>query len=80
MTSKQILLMTHDGPFGSSTAIDKTTRIDEGDIQFGSQYLAYLIKEDGGKRFIANVHGHVHDGSPADKITNKVRILNPGSL
>ncbi len=37
--SKQILLMTHDGPQSSSTTQDKTTKINEGDILFGSPYL-----------------------------------------
>jgi Icc-related predicted phosphoesterase len=80
VNAKQIILMTHDGPAGSSTAIDRTTKMNEGDILFGSPYLYNLLKEDKGKKIIANVHGHVHDGSPADKITDGVRILNPGSL
>ena len=29
---------------------------------------------------MANIHGHTHDGAPCDKITNKIRVLNPGSL
>jgi Icc-related predicted phosphoesterase len=74
--------MTHDGPQTSGTAIDKTTRIEEGDIYFGSPYLRTVLKNDTGKgRFVGQVHGHAHDGTPADKITDGgVRVLNPGSL
>ena len=80
-TPHQILLMTHDGPHFSATTIDKTTKLDQSaDIMFGSQYLYNLLKEDAGKTFIANIHGHAHDGSPSDKITDKIRIINPGSL
>lgn len=39
-----------------------------------------MLKEDAGKRVVANVHGHVHDGAPCDKVTDKIRVLNPGSL
>ena len=72
--------MTHDGPQSSSTTQDKTTKIDEGDILFGSSHLFQLLKNDGGKKIFANIHGHAHDGSPCDKITDGVRIINPGSL
>lgn len=73
--------MTHDGPCGSATALDKTTKIDEGaDIVFGSPCLYDLLKADKGQRIIANIHGHCHDGAPADKITDGVRVFNPGSL
>lgn len=73
--------MTHDGPQGSTTAIDSTTRMaDNGVIHFGSPYLAKTLKED--DCIFLNIHGHVHDGSSIDKLTNdgSVRVLNPGSL
>ena len=71
--------MTHDGPMGSATAIDKTTRMNENsDIIFGSPSYAKYIEDHQGRVVVA-VHGHVHDGTPLDKIDN-VRILNPGSL
>ncbi len=73
--------MTHDGPQSSATAIDKTTRMHEdSDIIFGSPFLYKLIKNDKGDRIVANVHGHAHDGASADKITDGVRVFNPGSL
>jgi Icc-related predicted phosphoesterase len=72
--------MTHDGPYSSSTTQDKTSKIDEGDILFGSKHLYSLLKNDGGKKIFANIHGHAHDGSPGDKITHGVRVINPGSL
>ena len=73
--------MTHDGPHYSATTIDKTTKLDEDkNILFGSEYLYSMLKEDAGKRVVANLHGHVHDGAPCDKVTDKVRVLNPGSL
>ena len=79
--NSQILLMTHDGPHFSATTIDKTTRLKERkDILFGSEYLYNTLREDGGKRFVANIHGHAHDGAPCDKITDNIRVLNPGSL
>lgn len=73
--------MTHDGPHFSATAIDKTSKMkDSKNILFGSEYLYELLKKDEGKRFLANIHGHAHDGAPCDKITDEIRIMNPGSL
>ena len=75
--------MTHDGPQGSTTAIDSTTHMaDNGVIHFGSPYLAKTLKEGNGECIFLNIHGHVHDGSSSDKLTadGSVRVLNPGSL
>lgn len=71
--------MTHDGPQGSATALDKTTRMNEkSDIIFGSpSYAKFLLEHQG--RVVVAMHGHAHDGTPLDKIDN-VRVLNPGSL
>ncbi len=39
-----------------------------------------LLKEDAGKKIFANVHGHAHDGSASDNITENMSVMNPGSL
>ena len=71
--------MTHDGPQGSATTLDKTTLLEEkSDIIFGSQHLYTYLKDNQGK-VVVNIHGHVHDGAPMDKVEN-VKICNPGSL
>ena len=38
-----MILMTHDGPWGSNTAVDKT--IKDGKIHFGSKYLTELLEK-----------------------------------
>ena len=70
--------MTHDGPATSCTTIDKTTRMNEGIIYFGSNYLYSLLQSNQG-RVICNIHGHAHDGAVMDKIDN-LKIINPGGL
>ena len=53
---------------------------ESGDIIFGSPALSQLLKEDKGQRIVANIHGHVHQGSPADSIMDLTKVFNPGSL
>ena len=55
--------MTHDGPQNSNTARYHSKGKEEGEIIFGSPFMYKLLKEDGGKRIFANIHGHAHDGS-----------------
>mmetsp|Transcript_13068 Transcript_13068/g.9470 ORF Transcript_13068/g.9470 Transcript_13068/m.9470 type:complete len:100 (-) Transcript_13068:35-334(-) len=70
--------MTHDGPRGLSTTVDKTTHLGKGAIIFGSKlfYDALLDNQD---RVVCCIHGHCHDGSNVDKI-NDLRVINSGAL
>mmetsp|Transcript_24061 Transcript_24061/g.23687 ORF Transcript_24061/g.23687 Transcript_24061/m.23687 type:complete len:96 (+) Transcript_24061:307-594(+) len=70
--------MTHDGPFGSSTTLDKTERQSQGVIHFGSPAFTEILKNNQ-ERVVCNIHGHCHEGSNVDKI-NKLRIINSGAL
>ena len=74
----QLLVMTHDGPKGSATTQDKTSKFTEGIISFGSTHLAEFLR-DNQERVVVNVHGHAHEGTALDKIL-RVRVINPGSL
>jgi Icc-related predicted phosphoesterase len=71
--------MTHDGPRPSATTVDALTKHDRKEqIHFGSKYLYEFLDNNQG-RIVANIHGHVHHGTPMDQIRN-LRVINPGSL
>ena len=81
----QIILMTHEGPYGSSTAqnvyfdrdgIDVTT------YHTGDKSLRELMLANQ-HRVVCNIHGHSHDGSFIQNIGQPCQVLpviNPGSL
>jgi Icc-related predicted phosphoesterase len=69
-----VILLTHVGPFTSSTANQFEGKI----IYSGSPSLNdFLIKYE--NKIIANVHGHTHDAQGISKV-HSIKICNPGAL
>jgi len=74
-----VLLMTHIGPGGSSTAIQQID-LDQPDIKAGCFVLDKLLRLPASqKRIFLNIHGHIHFGEGASKI-GTISIFNPGSV
>jgi len=72
----QTILMTHVGPYASSTTID----MDNPDIPIysGSKSLQQAIGS-GRYNVLANIHGHTHSGVGKTNLRG-IPIINPGSL
>ncbi|EAS01472.1 ser/thr phosphatase family protein (macronuclear) [Tetrahymena thermophila SB210] len=75
---KQFILMTHVGPYNSSTTIVKTESVSDQHVYSGSEYLDKLLQSYS-QQVIVNVHGHTHDSHGRNNIY-KVPVVNPGSL
>ena len=78
----QVIVMTHDGPSGSSTA--KNTRFDMNMTTYhaGSPHLRKLLLQHR-EQVVCSVHGHTHEGSFIQNISKPAEVLpiiNPGSL
>ena len=77
----QFIMMTHDGPYGSSTA--QNSYLSEGKvIHCGSKDLTNLLLKEQ-NRIVFNLHGHVHDGSFTQNLGNwekPMHVINPGPL
>ena len=73
----QTLLMTHDGPYISSTAVD-TTVDPEVPIYGGSKALSKTLQSEK-HNILLNLHGHVHNGTGRANIAG-IRVVNPGAL
>ena len=73
----QTLLLTHTGPFLSSTTIIYREK-EKSNLWTGTKHLDQALKEPK-YNILANLHGHAH---PCIGRTNigKVQIINPGSL
>jgi Icc-related predicted phosphoesterase len=76
--------MTHEGPSGSSTAIN--TYFDEKGVKVnyhcGSPALTELLHSNR-QRVVCDIHGHSHDGSFIQNIgipREVLPVINPGSL
>jgi nitrite reductase/ring-hydroxylating ferredoxin subunit len=54
--------MTHDGPFGSSSAMNKQFYNNDTCYHAGAPHLTKLILENQ-EKILCNIHGHTHDGS-----------------
>ena len=72
----QTILITHNGPTNSSTAIDYSSYPKE-PIYFGSNGLFEVLQ--GKNNILVNCHGHIHDGAGRARINN-IDVINPGSL
>lgn len=80
----KIILMTHEGPFGSSTCKNDYKVFKDGGSIFhtGSPHLMKLITSNADK-VILNLHGHSHDGSFYQNLQEPgtpLPVINPGSL
>ena len=78
----QVIIMTHEGPFGSATA--KEVMFEQGGtINWeGSPRLRELLIENK-SRIICHIHGHTHDGAFTVNIGSPdkpMTVINPGSL
>ena len=71
---KQVILLTHMGPFYSQTSVV----VDEGNYVYqGSKYLDEFIKKN--DNILLNIHGHSHNGEGISKVGN-TSVINPGTL
>lgn len=76
----QVILVTHDGPLGSTTALDH--REENETIVFGSPFLYKFLGENR-DRILCNIHGHAHPGAFIDRIpvsSSPLKVINIGSL
>lgn len=69
----QFILLTHNGPFYSSTTICKHDKC----IYMGSKSLHYFLKEN--KDIFINIHGHTHKGKGMTNLDEQT-VINPGNL
>lgn len=58
----QYIMMTHDGPFGSSTSKNEYFHENMTCYTAGSQHLTDLLLKNK-ETIVCNIHGHTHDGS-----------------
>lgn len=78
-SGKQVILVTHNGPSGSSTVYYQK-EIGEKVVLSGSSTLQeYLKKKSSQTDILLNIHGHTHLGH-GRTTCGKVQIVNPGSL
>lgn len=78
----QVIIMTHEGPFGSSTTLNKQFYNNETCYHAGSPALKQLILQNQ-QRVLCNIHGHTHDGASIQnmwKPSEPLNIINPGAL
>ena len=78
----QVIVMTHEGPFGSATAKNQYFEQNVTTYWGGSPRLRDLLQENK-NRIVCNIHGHTHDGAFTVNIGSPDRpltVINPGSL
>jgi len=71
---KQVILLTHLGPFYSQTTINQEFNKY---IYMGSKYLDNFIKKS--DNILLDLHGHTHDGEGMTTV-GKVKVINPGTF
>lgn len=80
-----VILMTHEGPAGSSTTIDFDHDGTGVTLSCGSEAIAKLIRDNQGpdegvkRHIVAAVHGHSHKSGGMSTIGD-VKVINPGAL
>jgi len=73
----QTLLLTHTGPYTSSTALIYKDK-EDGNLWLGSKELEKVLKNPK-LNILADIHGHSHPGVGRANYT-PLQIINPGSL
>lgn len=80
-----VILMTHEGPAGSSTTVDFDHNGTGVTLSCGSEAIAKLIRDNQGtgegvrRHIVAAVHGHSHNSAGMSSIGD-VKVINPGAL
>ena len=73
--NNQIILISHSGPFSSTTS----TSIENNKIIYSGSFSIDKLLMQNNKIFLANCHGHTHRGKGMAKL-GLTDIINPGAL
>ncbi|EGC33782.1 hypothetical protein DICPUDRAFT_154099 [Dictyostelium purpureum] len=76
-TNDKIVLLTHMGPYNSSTTIDQI-ECKDAEIYSGSKSINKFILENQSQIFL-NIHGHTHHATGMARV-GKTYVVNPGSV
>lgn len=80
---ESVILLSHEGPAGSSTTTDFGCNDTEAPLAHGSEVVAELIRKgssgDSQRHIVAAVHGSAHNSAGMATMGN-VKIINPGAL
>ena len=78
----QVIVLTHEGPYGSATAKNQYFEQNGTTYWAGSPHLRDLLIKNK-NRMVCNIHGHTHEGAFAVNIGTpheRMTVINPGSL